>query len=1026
MKHIFKFILDNHYRSNATYLFLVLLLYGCAGTSVQKPVQDFSKIVLAQKPILTIDTGGHKAVITDVMFTKDGRYLVSASDDKTVRVWDVETGEVVRVLRGQIGRGDEGKIYAAALSPDNRLLAVGGWLGKFTGKRPNAEEGAHKIRLIDFQTGQVTALLKGHENVIVGLAFSTDGSKLISGSFDKTARIWDVRSKRSLHVLKGHKDPIYAVSFSPNGKMAVTGSDDHTLRLWDSRTGRLIATLKGHKDQVESAAFTPDGRYLLSGSWDKTIRLWDARTGAFVKVLATLDKRVGRLSISPDSSRVVAGNAGRYGPFKCFSLSIPSGERITSFTRHKNVVLATAISPDGKTAATGGGSDMEIYLWDLATGRVNKDMKGKGKLIWSVGFARDGRSIAWGKTWKRESVFTYGPLEQSFQFRGYVGEFSLGLGKKLKGDAGYFRAMESSGPFSIRTKDGKIHPTLVILKNGKVVRQITRGSTGGYDHRSLTLTPDGKTVISGGSGGVLTSYNPETGKKIHDFVGHTGDVFGVAVSPDSRFLVSGSHDQTVRLWEIATGEVLLTIFQGTDNEWVAWTPEGFYAASPGGEGYVGYHINRGEKRAADYVSVAQVGRLFYRPDLVAKKVAGGFDKKILAELKRIGSIDEILASGMPPKITLLSEKKEIRTNSRDITLKFKVEDQGGGIGKIEYRINGALFKMVEATRSADILTSRPSGVIEMDTTLDDGKNIVTATVYNERGDIASQPAEAVIEVDDPMKEAPSVYVLAVGISNYRDVALKLSFAHSDADEMAKALKQRGKGLFKEIYVTSLLNHKATKNEIKKAFEDLSKAKPSDVFVWYLGGHGKAINGDYHFVPWEALYENEEVLKAASLSSTEISSLLQKIQARKSLLILDTCYAGLAASGDSRLMFASLSRGIDEKSAISRLMKFTGHTILAASSEHQKALEGHEGHGVFTYVLLQGLKGKADRSGEGQGVITIDELADYAREKVPIITMKKWGFEQIPMRNMHGDPFPIGCKEGFDAPGCEEINPRPSR
>ena len=101
------------------------------------------------------------------------------------------------------------------------------------------------------------------------------------------------------------------------------------------------------------------------------------------------------------------------------------------------------------------------------------------------------------------------------------------------------------------------------------------------------------------------------------------------------------------------------------------------------------------------------------------------------------------------------------------------------------------------------------------------------------------------------------------------------------------------------------------------------------------------------------------------------------------------------------------------------MKFTGRTILAASTEHQKALEGHEDHGVFTYVLLQGLRGKADRSGEGQGVIAIDELADYAREKVPKITMEKWGVEQIPMRNMHGDPFPIGCKEGFDAPGCEK-------
>lgn len=149
---------------------------------------------LADKPILTIDTGGHKAKIKDVMFTKYGTYLVSASNDKTIRVWDTSTGEVVRVLRGQIGTGNEGKIYAAALSPDDRLLAVGGYLSR------------GGIRLIDFQTGEVKALLIGHSNVISGLAFSPDGNKLISGSSDKTARIWNVRTQRTIHVLNGrHK-----------------------------------------------------------------------------------------------------------------------------------------------------------------------------------------------------------------------------------------------------------------------------------------------------------------------------------------------------------------------------------------------------------------------------------------------------------------------------------------------------------------------------------------------------------------------------------------------------------------------------------------------------------------------------------------------------------------------------------------------------------------------------------------------------------------------------------------------------
>ena len=170
------------------------------------------------------------------------------------------------------------------------------------------------------------------------------------------------------------------------------------------------------------------------------------------------------------------------------------------------------------------------------------------------------------------------------------------MGQELKSDNGFIRGIKSAGPWSIRTKTGEPHKTLEIVKNGRVVHEITRDSNCGYRHLSLTLSPDGQTVISGGSNGTLSSYNPETGEKIYEFIGHTGDVCGVAVSPDSLFLVSGSSDQTVKLWEINSGKLLLTIFQGTDKEWVAWTPEGYYTASLNGDKYVGWHINRGTGR----------------------------------------------------------------------------------------------------------------------------------------------------------------------------------------------------------------------------------------------------------------------------------------------------------------------------------------------------------------------------------------------------------------------------------------------
>ena len=201
------------------------------------------------------------------------------------------------------------------------------------------------------------------------------------------------------------------------------------------------------------------------------------------------------------------------------------------------------------------------------------------------------------------------------------------MGPELKTDAEFIRGIKSVGPWSIRTINDDVYKTLEILKNGYMIHKITRSSTDGHDHRSVTLTPDGQTVISGGSRGYITSYNPQTGKKIYEFIGHTGDMWGIASSPDSRFLVSGSSDQTVKLWEIDSGRLLLTIFQGTDNEWVTWKPEGYYTSSLNGDKYVGWHINRGDNKSALYYPASRFSKQFYSPKIVAKYLETGGDIK---------------------------------------------------------------------------------------------------------------------------------------------------------------------------------------------------------------------------------------------------------------------------------------------------------------------------------------------------------------------------------------------------------------
>jgi WD40 repeat protein len=933
-----------------------------------------------ERPVLQLDTGGHMALINKVLFTPDGKQLVSAAVDKVIRVWDVATGKTLRTIRGEIAPGDVGKVFAISQSPDGKWLAAGGWTG------------GDEIRLYDFASGELKALLKGHENVVNTLAFSPDGAKLISGSADKTAMIWDVSALTAprdvakaartilspLHRLKGHKAQIYAAGFTPDGVRVVTGAYDNDLRLWRAADGQEIAVMKGHADKVHSLAVAHDGT-IASGDRSGEIRLWNGKTGAFLRTLGTQESGVGALSFSPDGNTLLStcGNGPPCASEPQIVWEVATGQRKFQPTHHNNVVFAAAISPDGRWAATGGGDNKEIYIWDLKTGnhRAAPDgtpltLSGTGKTTWAAGFSADGKAIGWGSKWTHtDPGKIYGPLE--FALALPLGSESLGIPQLLDETAAksFRRAVAKQDGWSLSHRKGGAYgddEAILDIKQGEhVAASIERGSADGYGHSSYTFTPDGQTIISGGSSRLI-AYD-RAGNKLGDFQGHEADVYAVAVSPDGKYLASGSSDQTVRLWDVKTRALLATLYRDADGEWVIWTPEGFFASSEKGAERVGWQINQGPDKEARYVSGAQLRKFFLRPDLVSEKIKGDPDGKVRDAAAEI-NIDDLLRGAIAPAVQILSPANGATLSEASVTVTARIADRGGGIGRIVSKLNGQAvgglaygvlaLKDGLFTRSFDLAT--PESEIEI-------------VAEDRSGRIQSLPAKIAVRTDPKaIAGIPNLYVLAVGADSYRDTRKKLKFAVKDAQTLAKAFGDAGTGIYRNSpLVKTLFDDEVTAAKLEAAFKELgAKVRATDVFVFYLAGHGKTVDANFHFLPPSMENFSDAAIKSQGFNPEKLSAWFAEIKALKSIWIFDAC-----ESGSAEKLFRRDATADD--AAVKRLKQATGRTIFMAASEEQSALEGYRNHGLFTYALLEGLA----RAGSGERVQLFD-ISDYVQERVP--------------------------------------------
>jgi WD40 repeat protein/tRNA A-37 threonylcarbamoyl transferase component Bud32 len=518
----------------------------------------------------TVPVGPDHRRAVSVAQTRRGLRVAAWVDDTAFDLLD-DAGKVLcRVVRPIVKH----QAAPVVVSPDGTRLAC------------RAGDDERQVAVYDATSGMQTAVCKGHDAEAMTYTFSPDGTRLASGSVDRTARVWDAATGKLLATCRGHASSVHSVAFSPDGARLVTSSADGTVMQWDTRTGqRIELPYDGHGALLQSAVYSPDGQWVASAGEDRTIRVWRARGLQDVAVLHGHTGVVLEVAFAP-GGRQLASRSCRTGDERGWDGTVRVWDLdpqapLPVLQGHRGAIRAVAYSPDHRWLASASW-DKTVRLWDAATGEQCATLP-HPSFVFGLAFGPDG---TWLVTGSRQDV------------RLRIWDVTTARVRKeipLHGGNVLFHSLTLS-PDGTRvaatTEDLQFkNPRLTVfdIASGKALFS-TKGAALAYspDGRWLAVRPEEeKTVL------LLDARTHETSAR---FSGHEGYVSTAAFSPDSRLLASGSQDRTIRLWQIGSGECRVLPGHTDVIYSVAFHPDGTRLASAARDGVVWlWDVARGEE-----------------------------------------------------------------------------------------------------------------------------------------------------------------------------------------------------------------------------------------------------------------------------------------------------------------------------------------------------------------------------------------------------------------------------------------------
>ena len=568
--------------------------------------------------------------------------------------------------------------------------------------------------------------LKGHGAAVLAVAYSPDGQRIVSGSWDDSAKVsgkakvWDAATGKELLTFGGDGGQMWSVAFSPDGQRIATGGQDGTAKVWDAATGKELLSLEGHRAAAWSVAFSPDGQKIVTGG-DETAKVWEAATG---KELLTVRNGTGVASVvvTRDGQRIVIG--GWNGTAKVWDAA--TGKGLLTLTGHVATVRSVAVSPDGQRIAT-GSYDHTAKVWDAVTGQDLLTLKGHSGGITSIAFSPDGRRIATGSHDTNLKVWDAVSGQDLFTLKGHIDGIGVGRAVAFSPDGG--RIASGSWDQTIKVWDLNKGEATTLAGHTDLINSVTfspdsqRVATGSYDQtvkvldvlsgkellsltghvaqiRSVAFAPDGQRIATGGGDGRAKVWELASGRQLAALEGHGDLINSVAFSPDGQRIVTSSHDQTAKVWEAATGRELLNFTEHSNRvTCAAFSPDGRWIATGSSDGAVKVWVAATAKQRLPLKGHSDcVTSVAFSPD--GQRIVTGSDDKMAKVWDAVSGNELFSLKGHIDWVTSVvfsPDGQRIVTGSHDRTAKVWDADSGEELASL----NGHSGRVMSVAFSPD-------------------------------------------------------------------------------------------------------------------------------------------------------------------------------------------------------------------------------------------------------------------------------------------------------------------------------------